>query len=148
MIVVMYVIIYYFCQLRHRQRTFLIETLRFQCTEKTLHRRIVPACLCATYFAPSLSQPISFDKPRFGKAHLGRNAAAAFGLSDGRMLGPTFAPPFYCLLCGLGPVDIQRNGGVFGQKSPSAALKMLARCSTLLRFLPCIRGFFVKKPLR
>ena len=25
---------------------------------------------------------------------------------------------------------------------------MLARCPTLLRFFPCIRGFFLKKPLR
>ncbi|WP_373814209.1 hypothetical protein, partial [Neisseria dentiae] len=32
-------------------------------------------------------------------------------------------------------------------KSASAALKMLARCSILLRFLPCICGFFLKKPL-
>ncbi|WP_373753671.1 hypothetical protein, partial [Neisseria weixii] len=52
------------------------------------------------------------------------------------------------LCSNLGSVDIQRNGGVFGQKSTSAALKMLARCSTLLRFFPRIRGFCLKKPLR
>ncbi len=44
----------------------------------------------------------------------------------------------------LGSVDNERNGGIFGQNSPSAALKMRARCSTLLRFLPGIRGFCLK----
>ncbi|RRD90710.1 hypothetical protein EII21_03600 [Conchiformibius steedae] len=32
-------------------------------------------------------------------------------------------------------------------KPASAALKILARCSTLRRFSPCIRGFLLKKPL-
>ena len=41
--------------------------------------------------------------------------------------------------------EIQHCGGVFGKKTASAALKMLARCSTLLRFLPCIYHFLPQK---
>jgi len=41
--------------------------------------------------------------------------------------------------------EIQHCGGVFGKKTASAALKMLARCSTLLRFLPCIYRFLPQK---
>ena len=47
-----------------------------------------------------------------------------------------------------GVAEIQHCGGVFGKKTASAALKMLARCPTLLCFFPCIREFFLKKPLR
>ena len=44
-----------------------------------------------------------------------------------------------------GVSEIQHCGGVFGKKTASAALKMLARCSTLLRFLPCIYHFLPQK---
>ena len=44
-----------------------------------------------------------------------------------------------------GVAEIQHCGGVFGKKTASAALKMLARCSTLLRFLPCIYHFLPQK---
>ena len=44
-----------------------------------------------------------------------------------------------------GVAEIQHCGGVFGKKTASAALKMLARCSTLLRFLPCIYHFLSQK---
>ena len=44
-----------------------------------------------------------------------------------------------------GGAEIQHCGGVFGKKTASAALKMLARCSTLLRFLPCIYHFLPQK---
>ncbi len=44
-----------------------------------------------------------------------------------------------------GVAEIQHCGGVFGKKTASAALKMLARCSTLLRFLPCIYRFLPQK---
>ncbi|OFS99558.1 protein phosphatase [Neisseria sp. HMSC31F04] len=44
-----------------------------------------------------------------------------------------------------GVAKIQHCGGVFGKKTASAALKMLARCSTLLRFLPCIYHFLPQK---
>ena len=40
-----------------------------------------------------------------------------------------------------GVAEIQHCGGVFGKKTASAALKMLARCSTLLCFLPSIHAF-------
>ena len=45
----------------------------------------------------------------------------------------------------LGVAEIQHCGGVFGKKTASAALKMLERCSTLLRFLPCIYHFLPQK---
>ena len=44
-----------------------------------------------------------------------------------------------------GVAEIQHCGGVFGKKTASAALKMLSRCSTLLRFLPCIYHFLPQK---
>ena len=44
-----------------------------------------------------------------------------------------------------GVAEMQHCGGVFGKKTASAALKMLARCSTLLRFLPCIYHFLPQK---
>ena len=44
-----------------------------------------------------------------------------------------------------GVAEIQHCGGVFGKKTASAALRMLARCSTLLRFLPCIYRFLPQK---
>ena len=44
-----------------------------------------------------------------------------------------------------GVAEIQHCGGVFGKKTASAALKMLARCSTLLSFLPCIYHFLPQK---
>ena len=44
-----------------------------------------------------------------------------------------------------GVAEIQHCGGVFGKKTASAALKILARCSTLLRFLPCIYHFLPQK---
>ena len=44
-----------------------------------------------------------------------------------------------------GVAEIQHCGGVFGKKTASAALKILARCSTLLRFLPCIYRFLPQK---
>lgn len=44
-----------------------------------------------------------------------------------------------------GVAEIQHRGGVFGKKTASAALKMLPRCSTLLRFLPCIYHFLPQK---
>ena len=44
-----------------------------------------------------------------------------------------------------GVAEIQHCGGVFGKKTASAAFKMLARCSTLLRFLPCIYHFLPQK---
>ena len=44
-----------------------------------------------------------------------------------------------------GVAEIQHCGGVFWKKTASAALKMLARCSTLLRFLPCIYHFLPQK---
>ena len=44
-----------------------------------------------------------------------------------------------------GVAEIQHCGGVFGKKTASAALRMLARCSTLLRFLPCIYHFLPQK---
>ena len=44
-----------------------------------------------------------------------------------------------------GVAEIQHCGGVFGKKTASAVLKMLARCSTLLRFLPCIYHFLPQK---
>ena len=44
-----------------------------------------------------------------------------------------------------GVAEIQHCGGVLGKKTASAALKMLARCSTLLRFLPCIYHFLPQK---
>ena len=44
-----------------------------------------------------------------------------------------------------GVAEIQHCGGVLGKKTASAALKMLARCSTLLRFLPCIYRFLPQK---
>ena len=44
-----------------------------------------------------------------------------------------------------GVAEIQHCGGVFGKKTASAALKMLARCSTLMRFLPCIYHFLPQK---
>ena len=44
-----------------------------------------------------------------------------------------------------GVAEIQHCGGVFGKKTASAALKMLARCSTLLRFLPCIHHVLPQK---
>ena len=44
-----------------------------------------------------------------------------------------------------GVSEIQHCGGVFGKKTASVVLKMLARCSTLLRFLPCISHFLPQK---
>ncbi|MBF1285755.1 MAG: dual specificity protein phosphatase family protein [Neisseria sp.] len=44
-----------------------------------------------------------------------------------------------------GVAEIQHCGGVLGKKTASAALRMLARCSTLLRFLPCIYRFLPQK---
>ena len=44
-----------------------------------------------------------------------------------------------------GVAEMQHCGGVLGKKTASAALKMLARCSTLLRFLPCIYHFLPQK---